>query len=115
RPAAGRGPARPRARAAPHGGRRTARRASVPAWIRQRRVTVTTDWKTMIQLYYHPGNASMAPHMLLEELGVPFELLLVDRAKAAHKSAEYLKLNPNGQIPVLVDSDLVLYETAAIG
>lgn len=68
----------------------------------------------MIQLYYYPDNASMAPHMLLEELGVPFELLLVDRAGAAHKSPEYLKLNPNGLIPVLLDGDLVLYETAAI-
>ena len=56
----------------------------------------------------------MTPHILLEELGVPFELKLVDRANNAHKSAEYLKLNPNGLIPVLVDGDLVLYETAAI-
>ena len=31
-----------------------------------------------------------------------------------HKSAEYLRLNPNGLIPVLVDGDTVLYETAAI-
>ena len=68
----------------------------------------------MIQLYYYPSNASMAPHMLLEEIGVPFELLLVDRANAAHKSPQYLKLNPNGQIPVLVDGELVLYEAAAI-
>lgn len=70
----------------------------------------------MPTLHYYPGNASMTPHMLLRELGVPFELALVDRAQAAHKSAEYLKLNPNGLIPVLVDSDrdLVLYETAAI-
>ena len=68
----------------------------------------------MIQLYYHPGNASMTPHMLLEELGVPFELVLVDRANAAHKSPAYLKLNPNGLIPVLVDGGLILYETAAI-
>jgi glutathione S-transferase len=68
----------------------------------------------MIQLYYYPGNASLTPHMLLEEVGAPFELLLVDRANAAHKSPQYLKLNPNGQIPVLVDGDLVLYETAAI-
>jgi len=68
----------------------------------------------MIQLHYFPGNASMTPHVLLEELGVPFELKLVDRARNAHKSAEYLKLNPNGLIPVLVDGDLVLYETAAI-
>jgi glutathione S-transferase len=68
----------------------------------------------MIQLHYHPGNASMTPHLLLRELGVPFELKYVDRASGAHKSPEYLKLNPNGLIPVLVDGDIVLYETAAI-
>jgi glutathione S-transferase len=69
---------------------------------------------SMIQLYYHPGNANLAPHMLLEEIGAPFELVFVDRANAAHKSADYLKLNPNGQIPVLVDGNFVLYEAAAI-
>ena len=68
----------------------------------------------MIQLHYFPGNASMTPHLVLRELGLPFELKLVDRANSAHKSPEYLKLNPNGLIPVLVDGDLVLYETAAI-
>ena len=68
----------------------------------------------MYQLHYFPGNASMTPHMLLEELGVPFELKFVDRAAGAHKTPEYLTLNPNGLIPVLVDGDLVLYETAAI-
>jgi glutathione S-transferase len=68
----------------------------------------------MYQLHYFPGNASLAPHMLLEEIGVPYELLLVERANQAHKSPAYLKLNPNGLIPVLVDGDLVLYETAAI-
>jgi glutathione S-transferase len=68
----------------------------------------------MLQLHYFPGNASMTPHMLLEEIGVPYALQYVDRAVQAHKSAEYLKLNPNGLIPVLIDDDLVLYETAAI-
>jgi glutathione S-transferase len=68
----------------------------------------------MLQLYYHPSNASLAPHLLLEELGLVYELMLVDRAQQAHKSAAYLKLNPNGLIPVLVDGELVLYETAAI-
>ncbi len=68
----------------------------------------------MIHLHYYPGNASMTPHMVLRELGVPFELKLVDRAAGAHKTPAYLKLNPNGLIPVLVDGDLVLYETAAI-
>jgi glutathione S-transferase len=68
----------------------------------------------MIQLHYYPSNASFLPHVLLHEIGVPFELQLVDRTRAAHKSPAYLKLNPNGLIPVLVDADLVLYETAAI-
>ena len=68
----------------------------------------------MMQLHYYPSNASMTPHILLRELGVPFELKYVDRASGAHKSPEYLKLNPNGLIPVLVDGELVLYETAAI-
>ena len=64
---------------------------------------------TMKKLFYYPGNASMAPHIVLEETGRPFELALVDRTQGAHKSAEYLRLNPNGLIPVLIDGDLVLY------
>jgi len=76
----------------------------------------------MLQLHYFPGNASLIVHLVLEEVGVPFELRYVDRAQSAHKSAEYLALNPNGLIPVLVDDasrgadgrPLVLYETAAI-
>ena len=68
----------------------------------------------MIVLHYYPGNASMTPHLLLRELGLPFELALVDRTQQAHKSPGYLALNPNGLIPVLQDGPLVLYETAAI-
>ena len=68
----------------------------------------------MITLHYYPGNASFTPHVVLHELGVAFELSLVDRAVGAHQSPEYLSLNPNGLIPTLVDGDLVLYETAAI-
>jgi len=68
----------------------------------------------MPTLYYYPGNASMAPHMVLEEIGAPYELSLVDRTKQAHKDPEYLRLNPNGLIPVFIDGDLVLFESAAI-
>ena len=68
----------------------------------------------MLALYYYPGNASLLPHMMLREIGAEFELRLVDRGQNVQKSAEYLRLNPNGRIPVLVDGDLVLFETAAI-
>jgi len=66
------------------------------------------------KLYYYPGNANLTPHMVLEEISAPYELVLLDRSKNAHKAPEYLKLNPHGRIPTLVDGDLVLYETAAI-
>jgi glutathione S-transferase len=68
----------------------------------------------MIQLHYYPSNASFAPHVLLEEMGEPFELKLVNRAEGEHRSPEYLKLNPMGLIPALEDGDVALCETAAI-
>jgi glutathione S-transferase len=68
----------------------------------------------MINLHYYPSTAAMVPHILLEEIGEPYERVLVDRTVDAHRRPEYLKLNPNGTIPVLLDGDLVLYETAAI-
>jgi glutathione S-transferase len=68
----------------------------------------------MIQLHYYPSTAAMVPHILLEEIGLPYQRVLVDRACNAHKTPEFLRLNPNGLIPVLADGDLVLYETAAI-
>ena len=68
----------------------------------------------MIQLHYYPSTASMAPLIVLEELGVAYQRVLVDRTQNAQKMTAYLKLNPNGLIPVLTDGDLVLYESAAI-
>ncbi len=68
----------------------------------------------MIELYYSPGNANLAPHFILEDLGIDFRLRLLDRATKAHKAPEYLKLNPFGRIPALTDGDFVLFEAAAI-
>jgi glutathione S-transferase len=72
----------------------------------------------MLELHHFPSTASMAPHILLEELGAAYALKRVDRPRDAHKSPEYLRLNPNGLIPVLVDTrggrEVVLYESAAI-
>ena len=68
-----------------------------------------------MKLHALPGAASLAPHILLNEIGAPFELQFVDRDAGEHKSPAYLALNPNGLIPVLVDGELVLFETVAIG
>jgi glutathione S-transferase len=67
-----------------------------------------------LELHYYPSTAAMIPHIVLEELGVPYQRVLVDRTQNRHKEPPYLKLNPNGLLPVLVDGDLVLYETAAV-
>jgi glutathione S-transferase len=68
----------------------------------------------MYRLYYYPSNASLAPHFLLEEIGAPHELVLVDRSVDAQRSEAYRKLNPNARIPTLIDGDLILWEAAAI-
>ncbi len=77
--------------------------------IYQDKVYKNAKGLTMPALYYYPGNASLLPHMMLREIGAEFELRLVDRGQNFQKSAEYLRLNPNGRIPVLVDGDLVLF------
>ncbi len=67
-----------------------------------------------IVLHYSPTDASLAPHLFLAELGVPFSLALVDRSVSAQRSPGYLALNPNGLIPTLVDGESTVFETGAI-
>jgi glutathione S-transferase len=68
----------------------------------------------VIKLYYYPGFISLVPHILLEEIGAPYQLLFVNLSGGAHKRPDHLRLNPNGLIPVFVQDDLVVYESAAI-
>lgn len=68
----------------------------------------------MYKLFYSPGSAAMAPQAMLEEIGAAYELIKVDTAARQHDGAEYRKLNPNGRIPVLLDGDFPVFETAAI-
>ncbi|MEM7651938.1 MAG: glutathione S-transferase family protein [Pseudomonadota bacterium] len=67
----------------------------------------------MYKLYYYPGNANLAAHICLAAIGEPYELAYLDRDKGAHKSPEYLKINPTGRIPALVDGDAPIFESVA--
>jgi glutathione S-transferase len=68
----------------------------------------------LTRLHYAPGSAALAPHATLAEIGVPYELVRVERDEAGRPSAEYVTLNPWGKIPTLEDGDFVLTESAAI-
>jgi glutathione S-transferase len=65
-------------------------------------------------LYYWPGTSSVVPHIVLEEIGAPYERQLVNFAKGEHKSVAYLKINPHGKVPALAADGVVLTETVGI-
>lgn len=68
----------------------------------------------MYKLYWDPGSAAMAPHAVLEEIGAPYELVLIDCKKGEQRSPEYRKLNPNARVPTLDHDGMIMYESAAI-
>lgn len=68
----------------------------------------------MLKLYYAPQTRAIRPRWLLEEIGTPYELVRLNLSVGDQKKAEYLKLNPNGTVPTLIDDGLILYESAAI-
>ncbi|HEY9841908.1 MAG TPA: glutathione S-transferase family protein [Candidatus Obscuribacterales bacterium] len=66
----------------------------------------------MISLYYMPGTCSLAEHIVLEWLGLPYESRKMSREEL--KSTSYLRLNPSGVVPTLVIDEQVHTENAAI-
>jgi glutathione S-transferase len=65
-----------------------------------------------MKLYYFPGACSLATHIVLEWLGTAYDTVKLDLAST--KSPEFLALNPNGAVPLLVDGEFVLSQNAAI-
>jgi glutathione S-transferase len=69
----------------------------------------------MYKLYLHPfSQHSRRVVSLLEEAGLEYEPIPVDLANGEHVSADYLAINPNHQVPTLVDGDIKLHESNAI-
>ncbi len=69
-----------------------------------------------MKLYYSPGACSLSPHIVIRELGLPVELEKTDLgAKKTAKGADFLTVNPKGQVPTLeLDDGQVLTEGPAI-
>ena len=69
----------------------------------------------MLTLYFAPGACSMAPHIVLEEGGEPYDAKQVDLAKGEQKTEAYLKIHPLGRVPALrLDNGEPLSENTAI-
>ena len=75
----------------------------------------TKEIASMLTLYYTPGACSMAAHIVLEESGEKYDTKQVDLAKGEQRSEEYLKINPQGRVPVLrLDNGEAVSENTAI-
>ncbi len=71
----------------------------------------------MIDLYSAATPNGWKASIMLEELGLPYELHRVDLGKGEQKAPAYLKINPNGRIPAIVDRDegnFAVFESGAI-
>lgn len=67
-----------------------------------------------MKLYHSPQSRSVRPRWLLEEIGVPYELVTLELRGTQMKSPEYLEIHPHGAVPALVDGEVTLFESAAI-
>jgi len=67
-----------------------------------------------IRLYGWPHSTAARVRWALEELGVSYEYVELDRGKGDNRAAEYLAINPTGKVPGLVDGGQAYFESAAI-
>ncbi|MBE0413688.1 glutathione S-transferase family protein [Yoonia sp.] len=68
----------------------------------------------MFKLHYAPRTISIAPAIVLEEAGLPYDPVLVDFSAAEQTKPAYHQINPKGRVPALETPDGVLTETGAI-
>lgn len=68
----------------------------------------------MIKIYGSKRSSAFRCVWVAEEINLPYEIVELDFQKGEHKSAEYLKINPNGKVPTMTDGEFVLWESLAI-
>ena len=68
----------------------------------------------MLKLYFDPQSRSQVAKWMLDEAGVEYEIVQTLIREKAHKKPEYLKFNPAGKLPALVDGRTRVFENAAI-
>ena len=68
----------------------------------------------MIKFYYSPAPNPVKVAMFLEEAGLPYEMIPVDTRRGDQFSPEFLTLNPNAKVPVIVDGDVRVFDSSAI-
>jgi glutathione S-transferase len=65
-------------------------------------------------LYYSPMSTATIASLVLAELGVPYESVKLDLRAGDTRKPEYLELNPNGKVPLVVHEGTAIFESAAI-
>ncbi len=68
----------------------------------------------MIRFYYSLAPNPMKVALLLEEVGLPYEPVPVDARKGEQHAPDFLALNPNGKLPVIVDGETTIFDSSAI-
>lgn len=68
----------------------------------------------MLKLYGGARSRASIVQWYLEELGVPYEFVLLDMQAGEHRQPDYLSINPMGKVPAIVDGDFQLWESGAI-
>jgi glutathione S-transferase len=67
-----------------------------------------------MKLYYNPKSRAVIVKWMLDECGAKYEIVPIDFTKREHKTPGFLKINPTGKLPALVDGDSKIFESAAI-
>jgi glutathione S-transferase len=67
-----------------------------------------------VTFYHNPMSRGRIVHWMLEEVGAPYDVKLIDLQKKEHKAPAYLKINPMGKVPAIEHRGTVVTETAAI-